>query len=251
MFLDTQPASLGDEHGPDPWAEFRVSGSREIVALLRQLRDGSVPINLNASDGTSIALALWSFDTDFGRLAFSVDERLPHLARLIEADEAVAVAYLENVKLQFDLHGMVLVRGLNTCALQTSMPREIYRFQRRAAFRVRTAGRHAPTARLRHPAIPDMQLALRVLDVSIGGCALLLPADVPPLEPGAQLSGLRIELDPDTHFTASLRLQHVSSLAGTGNARLGCEWAEIGGLAQRALQRYIDLMQRRRRLLAL
>ena len=30
-------------------------------------------------------------------------------------------------------------------------------------------------ARLRHPAIPDMQLALRVVDVSAGGCALSLP----------------------------------------------------------------------------
>jgi c-di-GMP-binding flagellar brake protein YcgR len=251
MYLDTQPAALEPERGSDPWAEFRVSGMREIVPLLRQLRDGSVPVNLNAPDGTSITLALWSFDTDSGRLAFSADERQPQLARLIEADEAMAVAYLESVKLQFDVQQMVLVRGFSTCALQTAMPREVYRFQRRAGYRLRTSERHSPTARVRHPAIPDMQLALRVLDVSIGGCALLLPADVPALEPGTQLHGVRVELDADTNFTAGLRLQHVSSLAGTGNARLGCEWVRIEGLAQRALQRYIDLMQRRRRLLAL
>ena len=38
---------------------------------------------------------------------------------------------------------------------------------------------------------PEMQLALRVLDVSIGGCALQVPRDVPALQPGAKLAGVR------------------------------------------------------------
>jgi c-di-GMP-binding flagellar brake protein YcgR len=50
-----------------------------------------------------------------------------------------------------------------------------------------------------------MQLALRVLDVSIGGCALLLPADVPALEPGVTLQGVEIELDADTRFVVTCR----------------------------------------------
>jgi c-di-GMP-binding flagellar brake protein YcgR len=251
MSLDIQPASDSGHALEDPWTDFRVHDEREILRILRQLRDGSVPVQLSAPDGSSLTLALWSYDTEFGRVAFSADPQNPNLARFIEADEAAAMAYLESVKLQFDLRGLVLVRGATTCALQATMPREMYRFQRRAAFRVRMAERLAPTACLRHPAIAEMQLTLRVLDVSIGGCALLLPSDVPPFEPGAQLAGVRIELDADTCFTATLTLHHVSSGGTFASTRLGCEWQQIDSTSQRALQRYIDLMQRRRRLLVL
>ena len=132
------------------------------------------------------------------------------------------------------------------------MPREMYRFQRRSSFRVRTLGRGTPTALLRHPSIPDMQLGLRVLDVSIGGCALLLPGDVPPLNAGLEIRGVRIEIDPDTRFDADLLLHHVTQIqTPSRGARLGCEFMHVQAQAQRALQRYIDQTQKRRRLLSL
>jgi c-di-GMP-binding flagellar brake protein YcgR len=117
---------------------------------------------------------------------------------------------------------------------------------------VRTLERHSPTARLRHPAIPDMQLALRVIDVSIGGCALFLPADVPTLEPGLSLHGVHIELDADTRFGGTLLIQHLSSInARCDDLRVGCEWHSLPPDSERALQRYIDQTQKRRRLLSL
>jgi flagellar brake protein len=249
MFLDTQPASLGSDGGPDPWAEFRVTSPSEVAGLLRQLRDGSVPVNLNASDGTSYTSTLWSFDTQNRKLSFSANEQHTQLSQLVDADEVVAVAYLDSVKLQFDVQDLMLVRGAQSCALQGSFPRDLYRFQRRNGYRVRTLDRHSPTARLRHPSIPDMTLSLRVLDVSIGGCALLLPGDVPPLQPGSRLQGVRVDLDADTRFEAAIVLHHASSM-NQGGLRLGCEWIQIDGPAQRSLQRYIDQTQKRRRMLS-
>ncbi len=254
MFQETQPASLDSSlaaDGSDPWGPFRVSNGTEIATLLRQLRDGSVPVNLNAPDGAAMSATLWSIDDVQSRISFSADEGHPALQRFVHADEAVAVAYLDSVKLQFDLLGMLLVRSARACALQCALPRAMLRFQRRTAYRVRTNERHAPTARLRHPSIPDMSLGLRVLDVSIGGCALFLPADVPLIEPGMRLDGVRIELDADTRFGAALQMQHVSSVQAGLGVRLGCEWAQIDGAAQRALQRYIDQTQKRQRLLSL
>jgi len=156
------------------------------------------------------------------------------------------------VKLQFDVDHLVLVRGSQACSLQSDMPREMYRFQRRRSFRVRTLGRGTPTALLRHPSMPDMQLGLRVLDVSIGGCALMLPADVPPLSAGLEIRGVRIELDPDTRFDTDLLLHHVTVIqTPSRGSRLGCEFMHVQPQAQRALQRYIDQTQKRRRLLSL
>lgn len=250
MFLDTQPAALGDD-GLDALAAFRVGSSAEVLALLRQLSEASVPVNLAASDGTSYTTTLWSFDRARGSVSFSADEHHAQLTRLIDADEVVAVAYLDAVKLQFDVDDLVLVRGPRSCALQAAFPRSLYRFQRREAYRVRTLDSGTPTAHLRHPAIPEMQLGLRVLDVSIGGCALMLPADVPPLQPGTRIETVHVELDADTRFTAGLVIHHGSVLSPGSHHRLGCEWQRMDGAALRALQRYIDSTQKRRRLLQL
>ncbi len=255
MFQDTQPADLGDVGGIDPYAEFRVRHANERLALLRQLRDSSVPVMLSGPEGHSLTTALWSLDDARGRLNFSADGGPAHQAQvdaLLESEEVVALAYLESVKLQFDLGSLVLVRSFNACALQSSMPREIYRFQRRNAYRVRTPERRPPTAHFRHPSIPDMSLALRVLDLSAGGCALWLPQDVPPLQAGTRLAGVTVALDELTQFSAALTLQHVTALqTGDRGVRLGCAWQPLSGQAERTLQCWIDQAQKRRRLLSL
>ena len=96
-----------------------------------------------------------------------------------------------------------------------------------------------------------MRLGLRIVDLSVGGCALQLPDDVPALQPGTELRGARVELDAHTAFGATLRLQHVGTLHGAARGLyLGCAFTDLDGAAQRALQRYIDHTQPRRRVLA-
>ena len=264
MFQDTRPADLDASGQADAWHEFRVSHPRERLSLLRQLCDGSVPVYLSTPDGHAMTTSLWAVDGDSGRIVFSVgyQEHQAHLPTLVEADEITAVAYLDSVKLQFDLDGVLLVHGRDSCSLQAPCPREMYRFQRRGAYRVRTLERHAPRAHFPHPALPDMSLALRVLDVSIGGCALWLPQNVPPLQPGTVLGQALVELDGDTRFNTALALQHVTaqgaergSHGGTDRSsqgvRLGCEWRQLSGAAERSLQHWIDQAQKRRRMLSL
>lgn len=251
-FMDTQPAPLGLADGLDPFAAFRIDSPREITSLMRQLMDGAVPVNLSSPEGAGLATALWTVDSAGQRLAFQAEGDSPQVQQLVESNEVTAVGYLEAVKLQFDLQDLMLVRSTKACALQAAMPRRVYRFQRRQAYRVRTLERSAPVALLRHPALPDIQLSLRVLDVSIGGCALLMPDDMPPLQPGLTLQAVRLELDPDTRLTATLHVHHISSIHPSARGvRLGCELVKLDGNAERALQRYIDQTQKRRRLLSL
>jgi flagellar brake protein len=250
--LQTQPAVLDAIGGIDPYAEFRIQQQREIVALLKQLAADATPVHLSGPHGTNLTTLIWTVDSAQSRVNFSADADSPQLQALLEHGEGTCVAYLDAVKLQFDVDQLVLVRSATSCALQCHLPREMYRFQRRGSFRVRTAGRGTPTALMRHPSLPDMQLGLRVLDVSISGCALLLPGDVPPLAAGLEIRNVRIELDPDTRLDTSLRLHHVTSIQNQSLAsRLGCEFMHVQPQAQRALQRYIDQTQKRRRLLSL
>jgi c-di-GMP-binding flagellar brake protein YcgR len=248
MFADTRPADLTASGGLDRWAEFRVAHPQECRALLRQLRDGSVPVNLSAPGGGAYTTVLWSVEEH--AIGFDAGARGTLLEPLLEGGELVAVAYLDAVKLQFDLHDPMLVHGGQATLLRATVPQEIYRFQRRQSYRVRVAERGSPLARLRHPSIPDMLLALRVLDVSLGGCALWLPADVPPIAVGTQLAGVEVTLDVDTQLHVPLRLQHVSAFApGSHGVRLGCEW-QLSPAAERHVQRFVDQAQKRRRLLS-
>ncbi|MES1162348.1 MAG: flagellar regulator YcgR PilZN domain-containing protein, partial [Rhizobacter sp.] len=212
MFEDTRPASLDALGSGDGLAEFRVSAPGEIRALLKQLMDEVVPLNLSASDGSAYTTTLWTVDPANGRISFTADLQQPAVHDIVEADECVAVAYLDRIKVQFDVSDLVLVQGPKTSVLQARLPRELFRFQRRSAYRVRPVLRSSPMARVRHSEIAEMQLALRVIDVSIGGCALFLPDDVPPMQPGVVLNQVLIELDADTRFHVNLRLQHVTSL---------------------------------------
>jgi c-di-GMP-binding flagellar brake protein YcgR len=248
--METLPMPLGA--GARCLDEFRITAPFEIAALLKQLADGNVHVGLNGPDGSSITATVWAVDPARGVLSFSLPRDEPQADAVVECDEAVVVGYLDSVKVQFDVDKLVLVRQGKDTALKTSFPREMYRFQRRGSFRVRPLVRASPVATLRHPMIPEMRLDLRVLDVSIGGCALFLPSDVPVLEPGVLMNGVVIDLDADTRVHTGLRLQHVTSLnPESGGVRLGCEMVGASSEGLRALQRYIDQTQKRRRMLSL
>jgi c-di-GMP-binding flagellar brake protein YcgR len=252
--MDTSPMPLDElaaTHGG--LGDFRIVLRSEIVAMLRQLADGSTSLNLNAPDGQVLPATVWAVAADRDILSLAIDPDDPRVDAFVESNEAVAVGYIDNIKLQFDVNDLVLVRGSRGAALNCALPVEIYRFQRRAGYRVRPAGRgQSPVATMRHPSIPDMQVALRVLDVSIGGCALFMPSDVPPLVPGVLMNGAHLELDTETRIAVALRVQHVTSLNPDSNGvRLGCEMVDATGAALRSLQRYIEQTQKRRRFMTL
>lgn len=232
--------------------DFRITSTVEMSAMFKRLAESNVHLSLNAPNGTSITATLWTADAKRGMVSFSVLANEPQLDAVVECDEAMVIGYLDNIKLQFDVHDLVLVRSQTERALNGTFPTEMFRFQRRGSFRVQPLQRSTPVATFRHPMIPDMQLSLRVLDVSIGGCALFLPNNVPTVDPGVLMNGVTIDLDADTRIETGLRLQHVTSLnPESGGVRLGCEMVSPSHAGLRSLQLYIDQTQKRRRLLAM
>ena len=246
--LGARPGGLDD---------FRIASAREILATLRQLQQGNVRLHLNRGGGHSghsrhsLPVTVWSVDDD--HLVFSIDINVgandASLLALLEGDEVVAVGCVDAVKLQFEARAMVLVHGARASVLRCARPREMLRFQRRGAFRVQPLARHTPVAKT------GAALTLRVLDVSIGGCALFLPATLaengPRMAAGSVLRQVEVSLDAETRFQVDLRLQHTTSLdVESGGMRLGCEFVNADAAAVRALQRFIDQTQKRSRMLA-
>jgi len=250
--MQTRPAPLDGMSENDDLEQFRLSTPREIGLLLKQLLDGSVLLNLNASDGSVCTTAIWTMDSSRGTIGFNADPKDPALQALLECEDVVVVGYLDSVKVQFDVHDLVLEHGHRASVLSCPFPDELFRFQRRNAFRVRPLMRSAPVARIRHPDMPEVEFALRIIDLSIGGCGLFLPEDVPAMNPGTLVQAVRMELDADTRFDVSMRLQHITAINPEARGvRLGFEFVRAGGDALRILQRFIDLTQKRGKLMAL
>jgi flagellar brake protein len=251
--METKPIQLDSLAAtPGGLDDFRLGSAPEVHALLKCLQDGNVLLHLTTPEGASYTTTLWALDAARGVLSFSADASSPALQRVLQTEETTVVGYLDNVKVQFDVQGLVLVHGARSSALNAQIPREMFRFQRRNSFRVRPLARSSPMARLAHPMIPDMQLALRVLDVSIGGCALHLPDDVPPLEPGVRINGVQLELDAGTRLRTALVIHHIAAINPESHGvRLGCELVGLSGEAARVLQLFIDQIEKRRRMLSL
>jgi c-di-GMP-binding flagellar brake protein YcgR len=250
--METRPAPLEGMTGKESLDEFRISSPRDVGTLLKQLLDGAVLLSLHGSDGSVFRSAIWTMDSARATIGFNADPNDPAMQSVLHSHEITVVGYLDSVKVQFEIRHPVLVHGNRASVLSCPFPREMYRFQRRNAFRVRPLMRSAPVARLRHPGQQDSEIALRIIDLSIGGCALFLPADVPSIDAGVQLSGVRMELDDDTRLDVNLRLQHVTSIDNEGRGvRLGFEFVRPNGDTVRTLQRFIDLTQKRGKLMAL
>lgn len=249
--MDTQPTPLADLSQPGGGIDdFRITSRLQIKVMLRTLAESALPLSLNGPDGAMVSATLWTVDSMRDAISFSAMADDPHLEAIVQGNEAVVVGYLDSVKLQFDAHDLVLIHGARTSALSCAMPSVIYRFQRRNSFRVRPVLRTSPVMRFRHPQFDDIHLKLRVLDVSLGGCALFLPEDMPALAAGMLLPGVEVDLDADTRFTTTLRLHHLSSVnAESKGMRMGCEIMQLPAAAERMLQLYIDQTQKKRRLM--
>lgn len=249
----TSPSVAGVSEPAAGVSEHRVRSLVEIRALLKQFVDGDVPLSLTTPDGVHYATSLWAEDPQRGVLVFAADPRNESVQRMAESHEVMATGYLDSVKVQFDLHDLVLVHGRSASAFNAQYPREVYRFQRRQAFRVRPTGRAQPHALLSHPDLPRRQIDLRVIDISNTGVALMLNEELDLFHSGQVLSGVVIELDTATRLQVSLCVMHVSalSLLPSPYRRIGCELVDLGAGTRRDLQHYLDHTQKRHRLLAL
>lgn len=232
--------------------DYRITSAAERQAIFRQLIDTNAMVTLSGPGGHSYSTMMWQADPERGVISLSADSGDPRLTPLLNTDEVVAVAYLDSIKVQFDIDGAVQVRGPQT-ALNARYPAFIYRFQRRSYFRVKPLISTAPVAHFKHPGMPEMSLSLSIADVSLGGVALTLPADMPQVPAGVVLDGCTLELDADTQIDVVLMVHHVTVLdlqTGKHQSRLGCEIVDLDGLDERALQHYINQTQKRRNALA-
>lgn len=226
--------------------EFQVQAAREIAALLQLLHSEQSRVTLSNETGLSLPSRLCMLDATHAALGFETIPGDPLVRELTASGDVTATAYLDDIRIQFELEALMLVSAVGGAVLRGPWPSLLYRFQRRNAFRVRPNSR-SPQVRVAHPQ-QRSELRVRILDLSMGGLALLMPPELSPWPAGTLLPTVHLELDRDTQLQTSLRVQHVHVLGETGTP-VGLAFAQLEAPAARDLQLYIDQAQKRSRLL--
>lgn len=253
-FIDTEPAAIDRQKAPEAWYPYRVGDPRMRRAMLLALCSGDVPVTVGTSGGPKLTAALWTVedDEDAGQLNFSVVTGASDADAVAALRKPWAAAYIDDVKLQFELRGLLLERGGGRLMLRARIPSYMVRLPRRHSMRVRRAVDDSPMASVPGLRVEGSGHPLRVLDISMDGCALLKPADAAPLAPGDTLSDVSITLAAGITIDGGLRVQHVTpGPIGLHGWRVGCEWQMLDADNSARLQQWISGGRRRRQLVSL
>ncbi len=226
-------------------ADYRLDAPGEIMNWLRELLQSQARLQLSTPAGEAIHTVLRALDTPRGMLTMEAPQSGDTLAPVLASDELVATAYLDRIKLQFDVSALVAIRGDGAEVLRAPVPLRLYRFQRRQAYRVASAGQLYPALKLANADLPR----IRVVNVSAGGVALHWPANgVPVPRAGEEIAGT-LELEREVSFATLLRVQHLTQGEQGGPHQAGCAFVSLAPTAARALQVFIDQAQKRERLM--
>ncbi|MBO9689498.1 MAG: flagellar brake protein [Mitsuaria chitosanitabida] len=235
---------MAPDASPAVDADFRLDAPGEIMNWLRELLRSQARIQLTTPDGAAIHTVLRSLDTPQGMLTMEAPQARDTLPPILSSDELVATAFLDKIKLQFDVSGLVAIRGEGE-VLRAPVPLRIYRFQRRQAYRVASAGQLYPALKLNGADLPR----IRVVNVSAGGVALQWPANVVPAPRALEELSGTLELEREVSFSTLLRVQHLTEGEDGAPHHVGCAFVSLAPTAARALQVFIDQAQKRERLM--
>lgn len=218
----------------------------EIVELLTQLRrvravltcfldGGVIPVGARV---TAIAPAA------DGLILVPVTEFEQQI--LLAATRVTAVVSMRGSRMQFD----AMVRGgVKTAAgvgVRLSMPARILRLQRRAHDRARPPRIRPLECMVRGETNEPSQQKLPVLDIGIGGVALLGGAG-DQFAVGERLLNCGFNPGKEGAFTTDLLVRHVSRTEGSGGWRYGCAYADITARALERVCSYVERIEAQRR----
>lgn len=221
---------------------YNVYSRAEIVGTLRSLRDACVLVTayFDADPGFGVTTLL-AVDEAGGKVVFDALSVEVAQRRLLAAPKITFVGFVETIKLQFVSRGAQALLHADKPSFSVPLPDQVLRLQRRDAFRVRPPLSKPATCRLPLTAGSGEFESLRVLDISIGGLAVLTYPEKVDLSAGMLIDGCQLDLPGVGGTSVSLRVRHVDAVPRDEKARrCGCEFVRMAPAVQLMLARYVN-----------
>ncbi len=223
---------------------FTLTSGESIVPLMSQLGSDQVPLTCFIAGGYISAEArIDQVLADENMLVLVAGSEVEH--DLLEAAETItAVGIDQGVKIQFSstIRGAVSALG-SVAGVQLSMPTAVLRLQRRRFDRVKPS-RIAPLecvvrGKLNLPALQR----LPVLDINLGGVALLSRHAADTFDVGQRLFNCSFALGAVGEIITDLIVRNVERLDASRGRRYGCAFVGISNEALETLRRYFQRLE--------
>jgi len=191
---------------------FLITNPIEVAGWMRAIAERRVLCSMSTPDGTASFLTPLSRIDERKRTMILDAPRDTGLERkLVSVGEGVCDLILDNIRIAFDVtvrsavEGGPLTTGHSGRGLLLALPPRLHRLQRRDSYRVLVPPRMAPRLRIR-----ELEVDLKLHDLSCGGLGLMLPNTTLLPEPGYVFEDATLDLD-DERFFMGLRLCHMTS----------------------------------------
>lgn len=246
-------APLFEIDHPAEYGQYFLDSRPEITYYLKQLVQRGKLLTVHINEGDFFFLStLLAVEEETGQIMLdpASDEALnTHAAA---ARKLTLTSSLNQVKLQFQLAHLIVLRNQGQRVLVAPIPEHMLRLQRREYFRLQPPKAAPLHCRVELPdAGNGLQIAQwEVADISAGGISLIAPTDqYPACQPGTLFMNCRLEIPDDGVVLMNMRVHKAVEFSTEHNQhqlRLGCEFVNVPASRLAIVERYISRIERQR-----
>ncbi|MBI3529272.1 MAG: flagellar brake protein [Betaproteobacteria bacterium] len=241
----------GRDNQLDDDARFAVSQPAEIVFVLKKIMQNTQLVTAYLDGGADFALtSLLAVMSDTAEVVLDVSPDAAANKRLLAAKKVLLVTSHDQVKVKFTTSDIREVRYQGRPALRIPLPGTLVRIQRREHYRIATPITKPLICTL---PLPDrgagVQAETIVLDISIGGVALMDNHDATGFQIGDVFKNCRIGLPEVGTLVVSLEVRNSFDTPlknGLSFRRCGCQFLNLAPSNENLVQRYIMFLERSR-----
>lgn len=248
---NSTPISMEQRAGLE---DYLLSGEREVRQLLHELHQRRALITAHFGGHRSFLTAILGLSTDERTLVLDASPDTTTMSAALAAGKLICVTQLEQIRIQFVVRNARAVAEKGRKLIHAPVPEQILRLQRRATYRLLVPISHQASGwiQLLDQARQPLELHGRLLDLSIGGIALLLPQPASALVIGARLERCRLQLPGHPLLEVTLRVCYLNrqeQRSGIPMLRVGFAFSELPRQYEILIQRYIFQTERERKAL--
>jgi c-di-GMP-binding flagellar brake protein YcgR len=230
--------------------QYQIYSRMEMFSVFHAIIDHRAFVTVYFNQGEDfVVTSLLAVNPDFEELVFDLGADPQANQRMMASQRLLLVSFVEAIKVQFSVNRAEPTTHNGRPAFRVRLPDSVLRFQRRNYYRVPLPQMRGLTCQIPRPDKPGQMLEVRILDLSVGGVAMILPSDL-RLEGGMVLQDCKIEIPDFGAVTTALEIRHLRQDDDNPDTqRAGCQFVGIPGPMMSVLQRYINQVDRERRLL--
>lgn len=236
----------------DDYSQYLLRDPREIRQILRGLIEKrSLVTAYLDGPGDSFLTTLLDLTPDERGVILDASNDEAINQRALASQQVFCITQLDSVKIQFALSDLQRQAFQAHLALRAPIPDLLLRLQRREYFRLSAPIAHALTCTVPIAGPGDLVTSYqaRIVDISGGGVAVMVPPKGVAIEPEMEFPDCHIVL-PDVgpiHATLKIRnLFRLTNRQGITMLRAGCQFIDSPDAMTTLINRYILKVERGR-----